>query len=275
MGTVLALRRYPVKSMLGEDLRAVALTASGLEGDRAVAVIDRLTGDVATAKHPKLWRGLLALAARWNDGAPRITFPDGTSVAVADATGAESLTRLLHRDVLLATDRPAGARVARPAPEDVIEHGDDADVPYEKLEIGQGTPGNNFVDFAPVHLITAATLAHVGTELIRYRPNLVLDIPESAAFAENDWAGREISIGPVRLRVTIPTPRCAVPTLAHGDLPRRTEAVRTLLAENRVMVPGFGVRPCLGAYAQVVQGGTVAVGDRVTLHATRDRADPR
>ena len=84
-GTVAALRRYPVKSMLGEDLRSVMLTPSGLEGDRVAAVIDRATGQVATAKHPRLWRGLLAFGARWNDGSPRIILPGGGSVAVTDA----------------------------------------------------------------------------------------------------------------------------------------------------------------------------------------------
>jgi uncharacterized protein YcbX len=264
-GTVAALRRYPVKSMLGEDLKAVTLTASGFEGDRAVAVIDQQTGDVATAKHPKLWRGLLAFAAQWNGGSPRITLPDGTSIAVADNASGQLLSELLHRDVRLATVRPERAMVARPAPEDVIEHGEDADVPYEMLEIGQGTPGSTFVDFAPVHLVTSATLARVGAEMIRYRPNVVLDTPGGVAFAENDWTGREIAIGQVVLRVLMPTPRCAVPTLAHGSLPRRTDAVRTLLEENRVLVPDFGVRPCLGVYAQVLRGGTFTIGDRATL----------
>ena len=40
-GTVVALRRYPVKSMLGEDLRSVMLTPSGLEGDRVVTFQER------------------------------------------------------------------------------------------------------------------------------------------------------------------------------------------------------------------------------------------
>jgi hypothetical protein len=263
-GTVAALRRYPVKSMLGEDLEAVTLTASGLEGDRVVAVIDQETGDVASAKHPKLWRGLLAFAAQWNDGSPRITLPDGTSISVADSADGRFLMELLPR-VRLAATRPEGAAVRRPDPEDVIEHGEDADVPYQKLEIGGGTPGTTFVDFAPVHIITSATLARVGAEMIRYRPNVVLNTPDGVAFAENDWTGHEISIGQVLLRAISPTPRCAVPTLVHGALPRRTDAVRTLLAENRVMVPDVGIRPCLGTYAQVRSGGTVSIGDRATL----------
>ena len=265
-GTVAALRRYPVKSMLGEDLRSVMLTPAGLEGDRVAAVIDRETGHVATAKHPRLWRGLLAFGARWNGGSPRITLPGGGSVAVAGKEAGTLLSGLLHRDVRLATVRPDRARVGRPAPEDVIAAGDDADVPYETLEIGQGTSGTNFVDFAPVHLITTATLARVGQEMIRYRPNLVLDLPGGAPFAENDWIGRAVAVGPAVLRIMIPTPRCAVPTLAHGDLPRRTSAVRTLLEHNRVTPPGFdAAQPCLGAYAQVERPGLLTLGDPATL----------
>jgi uncharacterized protein len=265
LGAVAAIRRYPVKSMLGEDLETVTLTASGLEGDRTVAVIDRQTGTVASAKHPRLWRGLLALAAQWDDGCPRIIFPDGTFITADDSAASQLLSKFLHRDVRLSAERHAGATVERPAPEDVIASGEDADVPYATVEIGAGTPGGTFVDFAPVHLMTSATLARAGAEMIRYRPNLVLDTPDGVPFAENEWTGREIVIGQVRLRVIIPTPRCAVPTLAHGALPRRNEAVRVLLEHNRIPVPGHGTQPCLGAYAQVINPGVITAGDHAGL----------
>ena len=49
LGTVAALRRYPVKSMLGEDLDASDVTFTGLAGDRRLAVLSRTTGKVASA----------------------------------------------------------------------------------------------------------------------------------------------------------------------------------------------------------------------------------
>ena len=161
--------------------------------------------------------------------------------------------------------RAQGAAVARPDPEDVLAAGETAEVPYELLEIGQGTPGANFVDYAPLHIVTTSTLAHVGVEAARYRPNLVLDTPDGAPFAENDWIGRELTVGSMRLRVVLPTPRCAIPTLAHGELPRRPEAVKRLLRENRIDVPGFGVLPCLGAYAEVLEADAVGLGERARL----------
>jgi uncharacterized protein YcbX len=82
---------------------------------------------------------------------------------------------------------------------------------------------------------------------------------------ENHWVGREIVVGEARLRGILPTPRCSVPTLEHGPLPRGAHAVRTVLEENRVDVEGFGVLPCAGVYAEVVSGGTVRAGDPVVL----------
>ena len=40
LGSVVSLWRYPVKSMMGEELNATKVTERGLVGDRAYALID-------------------------------------------------------------------------------------------------------------------------------------------------------------------------------------------------------------------------------------------
>lgn len=93
-----------------------------------------------------------------------------------------------------------------------------------------------------MHLITRATLDRLGMDARRYRPNLVIDTPDDREpFGENAWLGREFSVGEVRLRGTLPTPRCSGPTLEHGALPRDPRALRPLTELNRVDVEGFGV----------------------------------
>ncbi|WP_204335204.1 MULTISPECIES: MOSC domain-containing protein [Micromonospora] len=60
----------------------------------------------------------------------------------------------------------------------------------------------------------------------------------------------------------MPVTRCAVPTLAHGSLPRDPDAPRVPARLNRVVpLPGLSAQPCVGAYAQVVRPGRVRVGD--------------
>ncbi|MCY7342148.1 MAG: MOSC N-terminal beta barrel domain-containing protein [Pseudonocardia sp.] len=266
VGTVAALRRYPIKSMLGEQLGELPVTAGGADGDRTLALLDVETGRVATAKQPRLWRALLRFSASRDGDTVWITLPDGRSVEAGDADIDAVLSEVLGRAVRLSGTRPAGAVVERSAPEDVLEQGVDADVSFATLEIAQGTPGATFVDHSPLHLITTATLARIGAEALRYRPNVVVDTPSGVPFGENAWLGREFAVGEVRLRATLPTPRCAVPTLEHGDLPRAPHAVRVPMADNRVEVEGFGVLPCAGLYAEVLTAGRIREGDEVTLH---------
>lgn len=252
---VTTLRRYPVKSMLGETVESLTIDERGVNGDRWLALVDAETGRVATAKHPRLWRALLMFAASGDPGRVRIALPDGGIVPADDAHINELLSSWLGRKVWLAAERVAGAEVERPDPEDVLERGVEAEVDYATLELAQGTPGTSFVDYAPLHLITTATLRHVGTEAIRYRPNLVVTTPAGyPPYAENNWVGRELQVGGVRLSGVLPTPRCSVPTLEHGELPRAPHAVRTPMAENRVEVTGFGVLPCAGVYLNVLEG---------------------
>jgi uncharacterized protein len=88
LGTVVSLWRYPVKSMMGEELNAAEVDDRGLLGDRAYAVLDRSDGKVASAKNPRKWPRMFDFRASFADpprrGAPppvRITLPEGAVVA--------------------------------------------------------------------------------------------------------------------------------------------------------------------------------------------------
>src|ERR1700753_4122826 len=78
-GSVALLRRYPVKSLLGENLGACDVTGRGLAGDRVLALVHRETEKVASAKNPRLWRDLLRLAAASGPDV-KIAFPGGTAM---------------------------------------------------------------------------------------------------------------------------------------------------------------------------------------------------
>ena len=63
VGSVVDLWRYPVKSMMGEELNAADIIESGLLGDRAYAVVDLSDGKVASAKNPGKWPKLFDFRA--------------------------------------------------------------------------------------------------------------------------------------------------------------------------------------------------------------------
>ena len=277
LGTVAALRRYPVKSMLGEDVDASDVTLTGLARDRRLAVLSRTTGKVASAKMPRLWRDLLTLSAAADDssanGAVRITLPEGKTVWSDDAEVDAVLSDLLNQPVTLTATPPPGATLDRAVPEAVLRDGVDAPVPAELIELGAGSPPGTFVDFAPLHLLTTSTLDRIAelspyrrADLERYRPNIVVRT-SAPGFTENDWPDRDLRIGhDLVLRVIIRTPRCAVPTLAHGTLPRNPDALRVLARHNRVEpADALDPEPCAGVYAEVLEPGHIRIGDAVRL----------
>jgi uncharacterized protein YcbX len=278
LGTVAGLRRYPVKSMLGEDVDAGEVTFTGLTGDRRLAVVSRATGKIASAKFPRLWRDLLTVAVasaddHGTDGAVRIMLPEGKTVWSSDADVDAVLSDLLDEPVTLTAGPAPGAALDRAVPEAVLRDGVDAPVPAELMEIGGGGPPGTFVDFAPLHLLTTSTLdriaelsPHGRADLERYRPNVVI-ATTAAGFIENDWLERILRVGDeIVLRVIARTPRCAVPTLAHGALPRDPDALRVLARHNRVEpLDSLDPEPCAGVYAQVLRPGRIRTGDPVRL----------
>jgi uncharacterized protein YcbX len=159
LGTVTTLRRYPVKSMLGENVDASDVTFTGLARDRRLAVVSRTTGKIASAKFPRLWRDLLTISAAADEAGPddavRITLPEGKTVSSSAADIDGILSDLIGEPVTLTATPPPGASLDRAVPEAVLRDGVDAQVPAELMELGGGGPPGTFVDFAPADLFHA------------------------------------------------------------------------------------------------------------------------
>src|SRR5262245_42208972 len=101
VGVVSELRRYPVKSMLGEALDVAPISAAGVAGDRAYAVVDVETGKVVSAKRSKRWGRILELTATTGEGVS-IAFPDRDAFAIDDPALPDRLESFFGRRVEIA-----------------------------------------------------------------------------------------------------------------------------------------------------------------------------
>ena len=279
MGTIQAIGRYPVKSMLGEALLEAQVTGSGVEGDRAHALIDDETGKVISVKRPRRWGRIFELTATTRDEGVEVSFPDGSRHGIDDPALPGRLSTFLGRSVSIAIAPPDGASFDEAW---VRELKDDAD-PYlglpsrteegdELIDAGLFmSEQGNFFNLGAIHLVTTSTTKRLGAlapgsrfDAHRFRPNLVIETDDEG-FVETDWPGRTLAIGEVRLAVTFNVPRCVMTTLQQGDLPADPDVLRTITRHNQVD-PGFGTSyPCVGVYADVLTPGTIAAGDVVSI----------
>jgi MOSC domain-containing protein len=180
IGSVVSLWRYPVKSMMGEELNAADVTERGLLGDRAYALVDTSDGKAATAKNPRKWSHLFDFRATFvaapraaAEAAPvRIILPDGSTVRSDQRDLNQILSKALNREVTFRAAQPGSVNAEEYWPDmDGLEHRDTV----TDFTLPHGT----FFDVAMVHVLTTATLDHLGElypsgrfDIRRFRPNI-------------------------------------------------------------------------------------------------------
>lgn len=265
-GSVVSLWRYPIKSMMGEELNAADVTERGLLGDRAYALIDPSTRKVASAKHPRKWGKLFEFRAAYIDAprvdekipSVRITLPDGTIVTSEQRDCNQILSNVLGREVTLRTPAPKTPSLE--------EYWPDMDgLTHRETITDEAISPETFFDLAVIHVLTTATIDRLRElypqgrfEVRRFRPNVVVEMASGEKnFVEDAWIGHTLVIGDeVRLGVTGPCPRCVMTTLPQGDLPSDPGILRTAAQHNQVNV---------GVYAGVLRAGRIRRGDSVRL----------
>ena len=226
---VVELRRYPIKSMLGEQLAAVDVAQRGLAGDRLWAVRDR-DGKFGSGKNTRRFSrmpGLLELRSHLADAVAVVELPDGRTFPAADPAGHAAVSRALNRQVTI-------------EPEAEILHHDEG----------------------PVSIITTAGLRQLGAligEVVdpaRFRANLLVDVPGDG-FPEDDWLDHHIHVGSdVVLRPRRRLTRCVMIDMAQGAAPEHGNLLKTVAEHNDLT---FGI------WATVSRPGRIVVGDTLTL----------
>ncbi len=227
MGRVGTLLRYPVKSLVGEEVDGADVDARGLRGDRAWSVVDP-DGKLGSGKSSRRFRrmaGLLDLTATYDGEVPVIGFPDGRAVRADDPAVHDALSRHVGRSV----------RLAR---EEAVSHFDEG----------------------PLHLVTTSSVRALAAahgnpvDVRRLRANLVLET-DADGYVEDGWVGRQVAVGAAVLAVRGPMPRCVMLDLPQVDLAGE-RLLRTLWEAHDGE---------LGVVADVVVPGPVARGDAVRI----------
>lgn len=248
--SIQSIYRYPVKGLSPEPLPRVALApGQTVPGDRLYAIENGPSGfDPAAPRHQPKMRYLMlmrnerlaTLRTRFDDDTHTLTVGyDGREAARGDLVTAEGRAAI---ERFFASFSAADLR----GPPRVLH-----------------APGFSFSDVAAkvVSIINLASVAdlenYVGAPIdpLRFRANLY--VTGWPAWRELDMVGRKIAIGDgVAVKIVKRIVRCAATNVDPTTGARDLEIPNTLMK-------AFGHADC-GIYGEVVTGGTIFVGDRLS-----------
>jgi uncharacterized protein len=274
IGTVKALWRFPVKSMLGEQLDELHITSAGVVGDRAWALRDLENRRIASAKK---FVGLLKFRAQY-EGTPsadslppvKITLPDGRTIHAADENASELISEAIGHGFHLENSPSRTGERAGIDPKTIFADNPVGNVipglSADKMPDYFGLHKGTYLDSASFHLIATGTLAHMrgltegnsDFDYRRFRANMLVDTgDDSDGWIEDQWTGGVLEIGDNLKIISIqPALRCVMTTHAQQDLPRDLAILRTTVQRHQAN---------LGAFTAVEGEGDVHLGDAVYL----------
>jgi len=237
IGQVEALFRYPVKSMAGEQLEEANLGWHGFDGDRRLAFrrIENHSGMpwLTASKLPEL----LLFSPRYKDSSLKdlpthICTPDGTDL------------NLFGDDL--------AAEIAR-------RHGS----PVQMMHLRHG-----IFDETPISIIASDTMREIGQlagrdlDMRRFRPNVVVRLPQSGAFQEDKWVGSILTFGEGKdapaIALTMRDERCSMVNLDPDTASSAPEVMKAIVRVNQNNA---------GVYGVVTRTGRLAVGQTIFLRS--------
>jgi uncharacterized protein YcbX len=264
MPQVARLSIAPVRALGLQHPQSIDLVDGGVLEDRRFYLVDghgRMVDRLIAGE-------LVQVASETNTGATwlRLTFPDGKVVegdvtldepvqtevygrlALGHVVGgpwAAALEPFAHRQVLLVRcDLPGGTRI----------------------RAGETTVRN------AVSLVSDGSLGALARELgvpavdgRRFR--MLIELEGAEAHEEDTWIGGDVAIGSAVLSITKPDARCAITTQDPDTGERDLDTLRTLIRYRGFRAGDPDRKIDFGVLGEVLQPGTVSVGDEIRVLA--------
>ena len=256
VGTVESLWRYPVKSMRGEELDEMFAGYSGVYGDRLFA----FKSSASPKGFPYLTGREQRQMLRYR---PRFRQPDKAARPInlteAEKMNANPVSGDLA-ELMVDVKTPTGETVAIDDPKlvDMLREGIE-----EQHHLSLLRSERAMTDCRPISIFSLQSARRLAEETgmpmdkRRFRANVYVDLASAEGFAENEFVGRSLRIGP-KVVVTIleRDPRCMMITI-DPDTGEKTPAILKKVAQSH---DGMA-----GVYGAVMVEGMLRKGDAVEL----------
>ncbi len=243
IGTLARLRRYPVKSMAGEDLQEARVTFAGLAGDRVYAFIDSRNQSDFPWMTGRQGHEMILFRPRFLDAPPvadaipgaekyatEVTTPEGETFRVGDPRFTEYVEKRFARSL--------------------------------RLRFSE----SSMTDSRPISIFGLATVRALSEETgidldaRRFRANFYVRWESDRPFFEDELLGRELQVGEtVALQIVKKDARCVM-----INLDPETAAASPVVFEKVAR----GHQGLAGVYGAILRAGIVRVNDPIHLIPT-------
>jgi len=240
IGSLVHIRRFPVKSMAGEMLQTAAVKYTGVSGDRVYAFQDQAKRNnfpwLTARQMPTLfqyhptWSNPLEVEVQYpakEDFDLHITTPDGIVYNIQEEALLTELESLSQRPLTLRFSEAS------------------------------------MHDARPISIISQQTILALEKELDlpldhrRFRMNFEVNWDNNIPYFEDELVGKKLQIGSTLvLEISKRNQRCVM-TNIDPDTAEVNDSIFKHLAEKH--------EACLGIYGIVVKEGIVKAGDEVTM----------
>jgi uncharacterized protein YcbX len=243
----------PVKGMRIHEVDSIELSRTGARGDRAFYVID----DRGRMVNGKVIRNLQVVVAEYDPDTDELTliFPDGARVGGSVSLGEPVQTQFFGRP--------------RSAPEVLGPWAEAISVFFDRpLRLVAARTAVDRGIQATASVVSRGSLRRLADQaecdiVDRRRFRMLIEIGGVAPHEEDTWVGRQVRVGPALLEMHGHIGRCLItsrdPETAEVDLP-----TLDLLAAYRREIESTEPLP-FGIYGEVLEGGTVTIGDPVRV----------
>lgn len=238
LGTLRILRRYPFKSMAGEDLAEIFVTFAGLTGDRAYAFVDKNNRSSFPWMTARQAHEMVLFRPRYLESCPvtdehpsaqsfrvEVVTPEGKTMNVTDPQFTPSFEKRFGRQLELRFSERA------------------------------------MQDACPVSLLGTATIDSLSQETgmtldhRRFRANFYIACDNRRPYFEDELVGKRLQIGEkLTLMIVKKDSRCVIITLDPSSGESSPQVFETVTRNHG---------RCFGVYASVIREGIVRAGDPV------------